>query len=221
MLRIIGWIFVVILLAAVIAWFSMQSLPTWFDEESDQQDQVIEQLKTEIDRHGARQFLGKKLQQILKGELIMTEAEFNALFLASLEQDQKGREALAMTDAVKVFLHQDEVEIAIIVNLDKVEKINPKARKAVEKFDKLFFFLDGSRLSLTIFAKAVARNGQIGVTDDFRLKVGAIPITNNTLRQLGVKVERANQENLALKLLSIKSVELSEDQIRMGVTPRF
>lgn len=221
MFRFLFILLLIVILGLGIAWFSMQSLPSWFDPDSSQEDQVVEQLKQQIDQQGARAFLGNKLQDIVRGKLVMSEPEFNALLLASLEADEGGRQVLSVTDAIRAFIHKDQIEIAAIFNLDKIERVNPKARKTVERFDKLFFFLDGSRVSVSVYGTPVVRNGEIGIKDDFYLKVGAIPITNNTLRQLGVKVERANQESLALKLLRITSIETVENEITMGVRARF
>ena len=85
----------------------------------------------------------------------------------------------------------------------------------------MFFFLNDNRMALSVYGTPVARGGLLGIKDDFHLKVGAIPITNNTLRQLGIDVERANQENLLLKLLRVKAVQLRQGEIRLSVRPRL
>ena len=91
MFRILG---ILILLAALVAgglWFSAQSLPSWYDDSVDQQTSAAEQLNQEISRSGAGNFLGGKLADVLSGRLRLNDAEFNALFLASLQADKDGQ----------------------------------------------------------------------------------------------------------------------------------
>ena len=203
------------------AWYSMQSLPSWFDETVDQEEQAVQNLADEIQNRGVGRFLGDKVADVLNGQVVFSEPEFNALFLASLESDHDGQKLLEVSDAVKAFLHKDEVELTAIINLDKVERVNPRARKRVEQFDKIFPFLEDSRVALTVYGTPVVRNGSIGIKDDFHIKVGAIPISNESLRGLGVEVERANSTNLPLKFLSLQSVVLDDDQVAFGVLPKF
>ncbi len=221
MLRIIA-VLVLILVAVVgYGWYSAQSLPSWFNDEVSQEDQAVEALSKKIRQHGVSNFLGNKVGQVLKGEVTFSEVEFNAIMLASLKADEDGRKLLAVSDAVKAFITKDQLEISAIINLDKVEKIDPKARKAVEKFDRIFPFLDKSRMALSVFGTPVARNGNIAIKDDFHIKVGAIPISNSSLRQLGANVERANTTDLAIKYLSISNITLKEGEIVLKVLPRF
>jgi len=151
----------------------------------------------------------------------LSEPEFNAIFMASLKSDEKGRELLAVSDAVRAFLHEGEVELTAIINLDKVEAKNPKAREAVEKFDRIFPFIQDSRVALSVYGTPVARHGRVAIKDDFHIKVGALPISNETLRGFGVEVERANSTDLALKYLSIKSIQLKDREVGFRVQPRF
>jgi len=221
MLRIVGIILLLLLAVAGYAWYSMQSLPSWFDESANQEEQSIQELSNQIQQQGVGEFLGSKVADVLGGQLVLSEAEFNAIFLASLKSDDKGRELLAVSDAVKAFLREDEVELTAIINLDKVEATNPKAREAVEKFDRIFPFIDGSRVALSVYGTPVARNGRLAIKDDFHIKVGALPISNETLRGLGVKVEQANTTDLALKYLSIRGIDLQNKQVGFTVRPRF
>jgi len=203
------------------AFYSMQRLPSWFDETASAEQQAIGALSEQIQQQGVEAFLGNKLTSIVRGEVVFSEAEFNALLLASLQLDEDGRRLLQVTDGIHATLNPDQVELSAVFNLDKVEQVSPKARKEVERFDRLFFFLDDSRLALSVYGTPVVRRGKIGIQDDFHIKVGAIPVTNSTLRQLGIEVERANEANLALRLLRLKSVELSNGQIRFAVRPRI
>jgi hypothetical protein len=221
MFRILG---ILILLAALVAgglWFSAQSLPSWYDDSVDQQTSAAEQLNQEISRSGAGNFLGGKLADVLSGRLRLNDAEFNALFLASLQADKDGRKLLAVSDAVNANITENGIELAAVINLDKVEKIDANARRGVEKANRMFPFLNDSRVAVAIIGTPIARNGRLGIKDDFSLRVGAIPISNSSLRQLGADVERANRESLDLKYLSVNSVTLRNGEIELGVTPSF
>ena len=221
MLRIFAFLVLIILAVAGYAWYSAQSLPSWFNEETSQADQAAEALSQKIKQQGVSKFLGSKVGQVLNGKVVFSEVEFNAIMLASLKSDEDGRKLLAVSDAVKAFINKDQLEISAIINLDKVEKIDPKAREAVEKFDRLFPFLNDSRVAVTIYGTPIARNGGIAIKDDFHIKVGAIPISNSSLRQLGADVERANTTDLPIKYLSISDIALKDGEIELAVLPRF
>jgi len=201
---------IVLVVAAVgIMWASAQSLPSWFNEQETQQDRNQKVLAARIEKQGVGKFLGNKFADVLKGRVVLTEDEFNLLLLASLKTSDDGRKLLAVSDAVNAKLTDGQIEIGAVINLDKVEKIDAKARKAVE------------RVSVSVIGRPVARNGEIAIKDDFSAKVGAIPISNNALRQLGAKVERANSTSLALKNLSVKSIDVQDGQVTLNVFPRF
>ena len=217
MLRVLLVILLLAIAAVGFAWYSMQSLPSWFDETADQEQPLV----SRVEDRGVSKLLGDKVADVLNGEVVFSEAEFNAIFIASLQRSEDGQRLLEVSDAVKAFLHEDQVELTAIINLDKVERINPKARKRVEQFDKIFPFLEDSRVALTVYGTPVVRAGDIGIKDDFHIKVGAIPISNESLRGLGVDVERANTTNLPLKYLLVKSVLLADESVAFKVRPRF
>ena len=220
-MKFIAILLLVILLALGVAWYSMQSLPSWFDEQANQEQQVVDALSKKISEQGVEAFLGNKIIELVRGEVAFDETEFNALLIASLKLHEDGQKLLQVSDGVRAILHQDEIEIAAVINLDKVEQIDPNARKAVERFDKFFFFLDDSRLAISVYGSPVVRNGSIAIKDDFHIKVGAIPISNSTLRQLGIEVERANDSELALQLLNLSSVTLEKGNISFAARPRI
>ena len=220
-MKFIGILLVVILLALGVVWYSMQSLPTWFDEQTNQEQQVADALSKKISEQGVEAFLGNKILELVRGQVSFDETEFNALLIASLKLHEDGQKLLQVSDGVRAILHEDEIEIAAVINLDKVEKIDPKARKAVERFDKFFFFLDDARLAISVYGTPVVRNGSIAIKDDFHIKVGAIPISNSTLRQLGIEVERANDSELVLQLLNLSSVTLEKGNISFAARPRI
>ncbi|MGK0375337.1 MAG: hypothetical protein ACJA2E_001814 [Arenicella sp.] len=221
MLRFFAFIFLLAIAVAGYVWYSAQSLPNWYSQETSQQDEAFKALSEKIEKQGVSKFLGNKVEQVLNGKVTFSEDEFNAIMLASLEADEDGRKLLAVSDAVKAFINKDELELSAIINLDKVEKIDPKARKAVEKLDRIFPFLNDSRVALTVYGTPIVRNGNLAIRDDFHIKVGAIPISNSSLRQLGAKVERANTTELPLKYLSVSNITLNDGEIELSVLPRF
>ena len=162
-MKFIGISLVVILLALGVVWYSMQSLPTWFDEQANQEQQVADALSKKISEQGVEAFLGNKILELVRGQVSFDETEFNALLIASLKLHEDGQKLLQVSDGVRAILHEDEIEIAAVINLDKVEKIDPKARKAVERFDKFFFFLDDARLAISVYGTPVVRNGSIAI----------------------------------------------------------
>lgn len=212
---------VIILVAGIgVMWASAQSLPSWFDEGKNQQHNQ-NTLAAQIEKQGASQFFSRKFSDILKGQIVLSEDEFNLLLLVSLKASKDGRKLLSVSDAVQAKLTKDEIEIAAVINLDKVEKIDAKARQAVERVSGIFPFLSGSRMSVAVIGTPIARNGEIAIKDDFSVKVGAIPISNGALRKLGARVERANATSLALKNLSVRSINVGKGQITLKVFPRF
>jgi hypothetical protein len=221
MLRFFAFIFLLAIAVAGYVWYSAQSLPNWYSQATSQQDEAFKALSEKIEKQGVSKFLGNKVEQVLNGKVTFSEDEFNAIMLASLEADEDGRKLLAVSDAVKAFINKDELELSAIINLDKVEKIDPKARKAVEKLDRIFPFLNDSRVALTVYGTPIVRNGNLAIRDDFHIKVGAIPISNSSLRQLGAKVERANTTELPLKYLSVSNITLNDGEIELSVLPRF
>ena len=168
-----------------------------------------------------RQLAQAESAQVQSGNIVLSEAEFNALFLASLEADERGRLLLSVSDGLKVVLNEGEVEISAVINMDKVEQIDPQAREVVESINAIFPFLDNSTMSVSVFGEPVARNGQIGIKDTFSAKIGILPLPNGALRSIGIDVDRANTENLSLENLTINSVTLTQGQISFEVAPKL
>jgi len=221
MRKIILLIILVLIVISVGAWYSMQSLPSWADNKKTQEQLTTDNLSEKIRKEGIRKFLGRKASDVLKGQVIFDEMEFNAILLASLKDDKNGRKLLSVSDAVRAFIKDDHLKITAIVNLDKLEKVEPKARKAIEKFDRFFPFLKDSRVALSIYVTPIARKNKLAIKDDFHIKLGAIPISNDSLRALGAKLDRVNSTEMAVKYLSIKSIKLDEEKITLDVLPRL
>ena len=132
-----------------------------------------------------------------------------------------GRKLLKVSDGVRAFLRDGEIEVSAVINLNKLERVEPKARRALEKFDQLFWVIEDGRIALSLFGTPVARRGGIGIKDTFHVKIGAIAFSNDTLRSLKVPVERANEAELAIRYLSLKSVRVAPQEIQLGVRPKL
>ena len=148
----------------------------------------------------------------------LSEAEFNDLFLASLQNDKNGQLLLSVSDSLSAQLHPTHVEFSAVINLDKVEKISPEARASVEKFDSFFLFLDKNQLNLKVFAEPVSRNGLVGIKENFSIQLGPIPLSNDTLRQLGLDVAQANNTNLRLTNLDVHAIELLQGEVNLSTS---
>ena len=128
---------------------------------------------------------------------------------------------LQVSDGVRVFLHENEVELTAIVNLNKLGRVEPRAREALEKFDKVFWIIEDGRVAISLYGTPIVRRAGLGVKDTFRAKVGEIEFSNDTLRQLNVPVEKANDNQLDIRYLSLKSVTVSQTNIEFRVAPRL
>lgn len=173
-------------------WYSIQSLPSWADNKRNHEILTAEGLSQKINREGIATFLGNKTNDVLKGKVILDDIEFSAILLASLKDDKRDQKLLSASDAIRAFIKDDHVKITAIINLDKLEKVQPKARK-----------------------------NKLTIKDDFHIRLGAIPISNEALQALGAKIERINSTQMSVKYLSIKSIQLTEGQITLGVLPRL
>ena len=147
--------------------------------------------------------------------LSFSNEEFTDLLIRSLENDQNGLLLLSVSDSFTANINAETLSLSAVINLNKLEKISLETRQNIERFDKLFFFLDGENLNLTVIGEPVVRNGLIGIKDSFSVKIGPLPLPNNALRQFGVQVERANTTNLKLKDIIVQSIELEEGSITL------
>lgn len=216
MLKSVIAILVVVSALSVYGIYSAKALPEWFDPAQANGDYANGAISQQIEKGGVN-LLAQKSLDILSGEVAFNEAEFNALFLASLKADPDGRRLLNVSDGVRAFLRNGEVELSAVINLNKLEQSEPKAREAVEKFDRIFWIVEEGRVAVTVFGTPEVRQGGIGVKDTFRAKVGEIAFSNETLRSLKVPVERANETQLAIDFLRLRSVNVKPNKIEFGV----
>jgi len=220
----IRFLFLVILLLCGLlgfAWYSAQTLPSWYQSDQVQEEQILDQLGKEIEQKGVGEFLGSKIVEVLSGKLTLSETEFNALLLASLNSSKDGRLLLSVCDAVNADLLDDRLELGFILNLEKVVKLDAKTSAAVQKIKGIFPLLDDSQLFVAIEGQPIALDGNLAFADSLSLKLGGIPIPNSLLKEMGLPLEKATKESLPIEYMSVKSVAISPNQITLGVLPRF
>ena len=220
----IRFIFIVLLLligAAAFIGYSSQTLPDWYAKEQSASDQITGQLSAQIQQQGSANFLGEKFSQVMSGELILSEAEFNAVLLASLQSSSDGRKLLAVSDAINADLTDQGIEFGAVIDLQKAAQIDAKSKKAVDKVVDALPFLDKSKVFVAVQGQAIARQGNLAFSDNISVIIGSIPISNSILKQLGVPLHKVSNESLPIKLMKIKSVVTSDDQIILKVLPRF
>lgn len=221
MFRFILLLLVVVIGVIVAGWYSVQTLPSWYEEDVAQQDKLVEELKEQIDSQGVGQFLGSKFADVMNGQLVLSEVEFNALLLSSMQSSRDGRRVMEVSDAVKAQITDGALEIGAVIDLDKVASINAQTREVVEEVSRALPLLDQSKMFLSVSGLPVARNGDIAFDEHFSVKIGSVPIPSKLLAEMGVPVHKATESSLPLRYMSVKSITLQEDQIILGVLPKF
>lgn len=212
--------FILLLLTLILiisgTWYSLQTTPNWTKADETK----IQSLSKKIQQQGVKSFLSNKSRQVLNGEVRFDNVEFNALLQSSLQNSKDGRTLLKVSDEVRAFLKEDEIQITALINLEKLKKAEPKSRETIEKINQLLPFLDKSRMALSLNATPIARNKKLAIKDNFHLKIGSIPLSRGTLKVMGANVEKIISSEFAVKYLSIKSVLVRENEIILGVAPR-
>ena len=221
MFRFIFLLLLVLLGAVAFLWFGSKSTPDWMAEEGAQEKATVNRLSAQIQQQGVANFLGEKFADVMRGEVVLNEDEFNALLQASLVSHKDGRRLLRVSDVVRARLSPNQLEIGAMINLAKVRQEGPKARKALEEALAVLPFDPGDSVFVAVRGEPTARNGNLGVKQDVSLQLGAVPISAGFLRSLGVETERLERESVPLSLLRIKSVKAEAGQIRFGVSPKF
>ncbi|NND80996.1 MAG: hypothetical protein HKN50_01075 [Gammaproteobacteria bacterium] len=243
MIRIILIVVLAVVGGLAYAWYSSQTLPDWYQApvhtsssapaaqsnaqqstrtyQQTPQSRAVEQLTDTINKQGIGAFLGSKFAGVMRGQLELSETEFNALMIASLQADPDGRKLLSVSDALNAQIRQGELELGVILDLNKVAQLDKRAHEAVAQVRDALPFLDQSKMAIAVTGQPVARNGEIGFTDDFTVTIGSIPLSSSLLSQLGVPVHKARSASLELKYLTVNSVTLAPQAIQLGVLPRF
>lgn len=221
MLRILFIVLLLVVAGAAYMWFSVRSIPADYQAWEAEKAQRIERLGRKIEDQGTAKFLGDKFADVLRGEVVFDEDEFNALLLASLASHEDGRRLLAVSDVVRADLRNGEIEVGAIVNMNKLREVEPRAKEAFEQALAVLPFDPGDKIFVAAIGTPIARGGNLAVDSDARLQIGALPISNQLLKRVGFPVEKISSESVPLKSLSIRSVAVGADEIRLNVRPRF
>jgi hypothetical protein len=196
-------------------------MPDWYEADQSRQEQVVDTLTDEIKQQGVGKFLGNKFADVMRGEMRLSETEFNALLVASLSSSKDGRRLLSVSDAINADLQNERIELGVVVDLEKAAKQDAKTRERVDQLLQALPLLDKSKIYIAFSGRPIAKNGNLAFADDISIKIGSIPISNSLLRQLGVPLDRVSNASLPLQLMSINSITTSENEIVLGVRPRF
>ena len=212
--------FLFILVALVIAclayfWFSAQKLPAWYTPGDDHSSAKYEQVLQKKDA------LSNKVAQILKGELVLNSKEFGALVYTGLLASKEGREMLKMTEVLHTELRNDELELAAVVDLNKVAKRNAEARKLVSQITSYLPFISEDKVAVSITAKPLVSGGTVILGDDFTIKIGGLPLSADILDRLGAPVAEISKTPLPLSRLKVTSLDIQKDKLTLGVLPHF
>ena len=132
--------------------------------------------------------MGSKFADVLKGQLILSEVEFNALLMSSLQSSRDGRRVISVSDAIKANLKEGEVEVGAVVDLNKVANMSHKVADAVQDLKKALPLLNQSKIFLSVTGQPVAINGDIAFDNNFVVKIGSVPISSKLLEKVGVPI---------------------------------
>lgn len=219
MIRFILFLLFLVVAAAGYFIYSAQSVPEWSKNQQSHTDKV-QKLQKQIEQQGTSKFLGNKFAQVMNGRLVLSDAEFTALVMASLMRHKNGRRLLSAADSVDARSLESGLQVNTVINLKKLEKADPKAKKAIEKITR-YIPVSGDKLYLSVKGEPIARNGQIAFTENVSVTIGTMTLSGSYLKQLGVPMHKLSKQSLPLKNLRIKSVTTRDGEVEFGVTPKF
>jgi hypothetical protein len=221
MIRLLSLIVFAIVAAALFVLYSAQTMPDWFQGNSSPQQQAVQQLTQQIDQQGVKQFLDHKFDDMEGGELVLSEAEFNALFQASLKSSRDGRRLLKISDGINAQIAEDGIELGVVLNLQKISQLDARTREKVEKVLNLIPLLDKSRVYLAIKGAPMVSDGNLAVSDDFTVSIGDLPISNKLLADIGLPADRLTSKTWPISLMSVESISTEDGKMTLSVLPRL
>ncbi|MFT6735398.1 MAG: hypothetical protein ACJAS9_003606 [Polaribacter sp.] len=221
MFRFLMLIVLMALAALGFAWYSAQTLPDWYQSDSPIEQQASQKLLEQIQQQGASKFLGDKFADVMTGQVTFSEAEFSALFQASLQSSRDGKRLLSVSDGINAQISDDAIELGIVFNLKKISNLDARAKAKVERALDALPLLNESRVFVAIKGVPIARNGELAIGDDYSIKIGSLALSDKFLSDVGVPVDLLTSKSLAISLMTVKSVAINDGQITLDVLPRF
>lgn len=203
------------------AWYSAQTLPDWYQADAPIEQQAAQKLLEKIQQQGTSKMLGDKFSDLMTGQVTLTEAEFSALFQASLYSSRDGKRLLSVSDGINAQITEDAIELGVVFNLEKISKLDARAKEKVEKVLDALPLLAESRVFVGIKGVPMARNGELAIGDDYSIKIGSLALSDKFLSDVGVPVDLLTSKSLAINLMTVTSVTINDGQITLGVLPRF
>lgn len=220
MIRFILFLLLLIIAGAGYMFYSAQAVPEWSKNQQSHTAKV-QKLQKQIQQQGTSKFLGDKFAQVMNGRLVLDDAEFTALVMASLLKHKNGRRLLSVADSIDARSTESGLQVNTVINLEKLEKADAHSKEALEKITKYLPASADQKLYLSVRGKPIARNGQIALGDDFSISIGTMTLATSTLKQLGLPLHKLSKQSLPLKNLRIKSITTRNGEVEFGVAPRF
>ena len=219
MFRILLFILVVIAGVSGFSWMKASALPDWYDQTAlEGANDPVEEFSKIIQNQGMEAFFSGKLSDLLAGKLILNQDEFNALILTSIAVNADGQKLLAVSDIVRAQIHENGLEIGLVINLKKLKQQN------ADKFNDLLgvlSILNDERVYLAVTGQPVAKNGELAFADNIAFKIGNLSVSDSLLGSIGISTEQLKQQTLKISYLTIKDVSLEGNNIGMAVRPSF
>ncbi len=217
-------LFILLVIAGVLgfSWMKASSLPDWYDHTAlEGANDPVAELSKIIQNRGMEAFFSSKLSDLLAGKLLLNQDEFNALILTSIAVDKGGQKLLAVSDIVRAQIHENELEIGSVINLEKLKQQNDQNIDEFNDLLEILSVLDDERVYLAITGQPVAKNGELAFAENIAFKIGDLSVSDSLLGALGVSIEQLKQQTLKINYLTIKDVSLDENNIGLAVRPSF
>jgi hypothetical protein len=221
MFRILMLIVLMVLAGLGFVWYSAQTLPDWYQTDAPIEQQAAQKLLEKIQQQGTSKMLGDKFADVMTGQITLNEAEFSALFQASLHSSRGGKRLLSVSDGINAKISDDAIELGIVFNLKKISNLDARAKEKVERALDALPLLNESRVFVAIKGVPIARNGELAIGDDYSIKIGSLALSDKFLSGVGVPVDLLTSKGLAISLMTVTSVTINDGQITLEVLPRF
>lgn len=217
-------LFILLVIAGVLgfSWMKATSLPDWYDQAvNESANDPVEELSKIIQNQGMEAFFSNKLSDLLAGKLILNQDEFNALILTSIAADDGGQELLAVSDIVRAQIREDQLEIGSVIDLGKLKQQSSQLADQVNDLVENLPFLNDEKIYLAITGQPVSKGGELALADNTAFKIGNLTISESLLSQLGLSINRLQEQTLKINFLTINDVSIDGENIGLAVRPSF
>lgn len=148
-------------------------------------------------------------------EVRVGEADLNTLVRRALEDSEDGRRALDLSKELRTEIVEGRVEIGVVINLSEIppEELTDEERAHIAQVTRFLPFLGEQDLYIGVSGVPVARDGQVTVDRDVKVKLAFLSLPIDEMGELfGVDTAPFRQE-LFLDLSPFKAREV---EVRQG-----